>query len=94
MVFHFGRRLDFWNRLAGECSQLFRFHVVGDTSELVWCRCEVGTRSSKEAAPQRMRVLDGDEFSSVGCVDVGDSGGVVDGCGVARGCFISVVFST
>ena len=40
-----------------------------------------------------MRVLDGDEFSSVGCVDVGDASGVVDGCGVASGCFISVVFS-
>ena len=37
--------------------------------------------------------LDGDEFSAVGCVDVGDTGGVVDGCGVARGCFIAVVFS-
>ena len=38
--------------------------------------------------------LDGDEFSAVGCVDVRDTGGVVDGCGVARGCFVSVVFST
>ena len=38
--------------------------------------------------------LDGDEFSSVGCVDMGDTGGVVDGCGVASGRFISVVFST
>ena len=40
-----------------------------------------------------MRVLDGDEFFSVGCVDVCDAGGVVDGCGVASGCFVSVVFS-
>ena len=46
--------------------------------------CGLGNRRSQ---------LDGDEFSSVGCVDVGDAGGVVDGCGVARGCFISVVFS-
>ena len=40
-----------------------------------------------------MRVLDGDEFFSVGCVDMSDASGVVNGCGVARGCFIPVVFS-
>ena len=38
--------------------------------------------------------LDGYEFLPVGCVDVRGSGGVVDGCGVARGRFVSVVFST
>ncbi len=41
-----------------------------------------------------MRVLNGDEFSSVGCVDMGDTSGVVNSCGAAGGCFIPVVFST
>jgi hypothetical protein len=34
------------------------------------------------------------EFSTVGCVDVHDIVGVVNSCRVARGRFISVVFST
>ena len=47
-----------------------------------------------ERSQGRIYLLDGDEFLPVVCVDVGDAGGVVDGCGVARGRFISVVFST
>ena len=40
------------------------------------------------------KCLDGHEFLAVGCVDTGDAGFVVDGSGVARCCFIAVVFST
>jgi hypothetical protein len=49
---------------------------------LPWANCGFG------------KPLDGYEFSTIGRKDFAHACFVVDGCGVASGCFISVVFST
>ena len=54
-----------------------------------WASCSV-----KKSKTLEQLCSDGDEFSAVGCVDMRDASGVVDGCGVARGRFISVVLTT